>query len=127
MTLIPRNIEQLRREGIQNAETRRQKEKDYALKVEQMSKHNVGGLYDIRAIAKSKQFKEQQSHYNTDQALSEIEDMFQSNRLYKYKDLTTDFIKKVTGRDYDSFTLRETGKFLSDLINEIKAKYEVKE
>lgn len=92
-----------------------------------MSKHNVGGLYDIRAIAKSKQFKEQQSHYNTDQALSEIEDMFQSNRLYKYKDLTTDFIKKVTGRDYDSFTLRETGKFLSDLINEIKAKYEVKE
>ena len=65
MTLIPRNIEQLRREGIQNAETRRQKEKDYALKVEQMSKHNVGGLYDIRAIAKSKQFKEQQSHYNT--------------------------------------------------------------
>ena len=97
------------------------------MKIEQMSKHNVGGLYDIRAIAKSKQFKEQQSHYNTDQALSEIEDMFQSNRLYKYKDLTTDFIKKVTGRDYDSFTLRETGKFLSDLINEIKAKYEVKE
>ena len=127
MTLIPRNIEQLRREGIQNAETRRQKEKDYALKVEQMSKHNVGGLYDIRAIAKSKQFKEQQSHYNTDQALSEIEDMFQSNRLYKFKETTEAFIKKITGRDLDSFTVRETGKFISELIKEIKLKYEVKE
>ena len=127
MTLISRNIEQIRREGIKNAEERRKRESEYETKVANMSKHDVGSLYDIRAIAKSKQFKEQQSHYNTDQALSEIEDMFQSNRLYKYKDLTTDFIKKVTGRDYDSFTLRETGKFLSDLINEIKAKYEVKE
>ena len=84
MTLIPRNIEQLRREGIQNAETRRQKEKDYALKVEQMSKHNVGGLYDIRAIKKSKQFEQQKNHYNIEQARSELEDLLQANRLYKF-------------------------------------------
>ncbi len=92
-----------------------------------MSKHNVGGLYDIRAIKKSNQFKEQQNHYNTSQALSELEDMLQANRLYKFSDSTTAFIKKITGRDYDSYTVRETGKFISELINELKAKYEVKE
>ena len=127
MTLIPRNIEQLRREGIQNAETRRQKEKDYALKVEQMSKHNVGGLYDIRAIKKSKQFEQQKNHYNIEQARSELEDLLQANRLYKFSFETEEFIKRISGREADSYTIRETGKFISELINEIKAKYEVKE
>jgi len=52
--------------------------------------------------------------YNTSQARSELEDMLQSNRLYQKS-------------DEDSFTIRETGKFLSDLINELKIKYEIKE
>ena len=127
MTLISRNIEQIRREGIKNAEERRKLESEYETKVANMSKHDVGSLYDIRAIAKSQQFKEQQNHYNTTQALSELEDMLQANRLYKFSDSTTAFIKKITGRDYDSYTVRETGKFISELINELKAKYEVKE
>ena len=125
--LIPMNVEQLRQQGITNAKEKRQQELDYKTKLESISRHNVGGLYDVRAIAKSKQFKEQQNHYNTDQALSELEDLLQSNRLYKFKDMTTAFIKKVTGRDYDSYTVRETGKFISELINELKSKYEVKE
>ena len=56
-----------------------------------------------------------------------MEDMFQANRLYKFKETTEAFIKKITGRDLDSFTVRETGKFISELIKEIKLKYEVKE
>ena len=59
MSLIPMNTEQLRRQAIKNAEDRREQERQYQAKVEQMSKHNVGGLYDIRAIKKSNQFKEQ--------------------------------------------------------------------
>ena len=125
--LIRMSAEQMRRKGMLNAEQRRKREQEYNMKVEQMSKHNVGGLYDIRAIKKSNQFKEQQNHYNTSQALSELEDMLQANRLYKFSDSTTAFIKKITGRDYDSYTVRETGKFISELINELKAKYEVKE
>ena len=125
--LVSKNIEQLRREGIKNAEVKRQREKDYQTKIDNMSKHNVGGLYDIRAIAKSKQFKEQQNHYNVEQARSELEDLLQANRLYKFTDITSDFIKKISGRDGDSYTIRETGKFISDLVNEIKLKYEVKE
>lgn len=125
--LIPMNVEQMRRQGIKNAELKREREKEFDNQVQSLSKYNVGGLYDVRAILKSQQFKEQTNHYNVEQALSELEDLLQSNRLYKFKDMTTAFIKKVTGRDYDSYTVRETGKFISELINEIKAKYEVKE
>ena len=125
--LIRMSAEQMRRKGMLNAEQRRKREEEYNMKVESMSKHNVGGLYDIRAIKKSQQFKEQQNHYNVEQARSELEDLLQANRLYKFTDITSDFIKKISGRDGDSYTIRETGKFISDLVNEIKLKYEVKE
>ena len=126
-SLIPMNVEQIRRQGMKNAELQRKREKDFDNQVQSLSKHNVGNLYDVRAIAKSRQFKEQQSHYSTEQALSELEDMLQANRLYKFSDETTAFIKKVTGRDYDSYTVRETGKFINAIIDELKLKYEVKE
>ncbi len=125
--LIRMSAEQMRRKGIENAEQKRKQEQDYQAKIDNMSKHNVGGLYDIRAIKKSAQFKEQQSFYNLQNSLDEMEDMFQANRLYKFKETTEAFIKKITGRDLDSFTVRETGKFISELIKEIKLKYEVKE
>ena len=125
--LIRMSAEQMRRKGIENAELKRKQEQDYQAKIDNMSKHNVGGLYDIRAIKKSAQFKEQQSFYNLQNSLDEMEDMFQANRLYKFKETTEAFIKKITGRDLDSFTVRETGKFISELIKEIKLKYEVKE
>jgi len=38
--------------------------------------------------------------------------MLQSNRLFKMKDTTLDFIKKLTGQSGNSFAIRETGKFL---------------
>ena len=125
--LIRMNAEQMRRKGLENAEAKRQREKEYNMKIEQMSKHNVGGLYDIRAIKKSKQFEQQKNHYNIEQARSELEDLLQANRLYKFSHDTEEFIKKISGREADSYTIRETGKFISELINEIKAKYEVKE
>ena len=65
--------------------------------------------------------------YSTSQARSELEDMLQSNRLYKKSDEVIDFIRTLSGRDEDSYTIRETGKFLSDLINELKLKYEIKD
>ena len=65
--------------------------------------------------------------YNTSQARSELEDMLQSNRLYKKSFVVIDFIRTLSGRDEDSYTIRETGKFLSDLINELKLKYEIKD
>ena len=67
------------------------------------------------------------NYYDTEQAEEELMDMLQSNRLYKMKDTTLDFIKKITGKSGNSYTIRETGKFLSDFINELKIQYEIKE
>jgi hypothetical protein len=65
--------------------------------------------------------------YNTPQARSELEDMLQSNRLYKKSNEVIDFIRTLSNRDEDSFTIRETGKFLSNIINELKIQFEIKE
>ena len=127
MTLIRKGIEQIRREGLANAQAKIKQQEDYQAKVDSMSKHSVGGLYDVRTIMKSKQFKEQKNHYSTDMAMSELEDLLSANRLYKFKQATLDYIMKVTGRDYDSFNIRETGKFISELINELKERYEIKD
>ena len=67
------------------------------------------------------------NYYDTEQAEDELFNMLQSNRLFKMKDTTLDFIKKLTGQSGNSFTIRETGKFLSNLINELKIQYEIKE
>ena len=67
------------------------------------------------------------NYYDTEQAEEELFDMLQSHRLYKMKDRTLDFIKQISGKNGDSYNIRQTGKFLSDLINELKLKYEIKE
>ena len=127
MSLIQMNAEQMRRKAMKNQEDKIQQQKDYQAKIDSMSKSNLGGLYDIRSILKSQQFKEQKNHYSVQQAESELEDLLQVNRLYTSKISTYEYIKKVSGREPDSFNIRETGKFISELINKIKEKYEVKE
>ena len=127
MSLIQMNAEQMRRKAMKNQEDKIQQQKDYQAKIDSMSRSNVGGLLDVRAIVKSRQLKEQQNHYSTEQAMNELEDLLSANRLYKFKQETLDFIKTITGKDYDSYNIRETGKFMSNLINEVKTKYEVKD
>ena len=124
--LIHRNLEQMRTQAIKEAQDRRKQESNFQAKVDNLSGHNVGGLYDIRSILKSQQFKEQSNHYSVQQASDELEDLLTANRIYTLKNVTNDFIKKVSGRDGDSFTIRETGKFISELINKMKEKYEIK-
>jgi hypothetical protein len=51
--------------------------------------------------------------------------MLQSNRQFKMKDTLLDFIKKLTSQSGDSFTIRGTGKFLSNLIDELKIQYKI--
>ena len=125
--LVSKNIEQLRREGIKNAEVKRQREKDYQTKIDNMSKHNVGNLFDVRSIAKSRQLQDQKNFYSVEQSLLELEELLQSTRLYSFKEKTTDLIKRISGRDGDSYTIREMGKFISELVNELKLKYEIKD
>tara|TARA_R110002153_G_scaffold59579_1_gene162550 strand:- start:454 stop:837 length:384 start_codon:yes stop_codon:yes gene_type:complete len=127
MSLIQMNAEQMRRQAMKNQEDKLAEQKNYQTKIDSMSKSNVGGLYDIRSIMKSQTEQKLQNHYSVQQAESELEDLLQVNRLYTSKISTYEYIKKVSGREPDSFNIRETGKFISELINKIKEKYEVKE
>ena len=119
--LIRMNAEQMRRKGLENAEAKRQREKDYITQMERMSRHDVGGLYDIRAIAKSKQFKEQKNYYDPHQAEKEFSDMLQSYGMFGESQKWIDYIKE-SGKSIDSFQLRLLGKRLSDMIETMKAK-----
>ena len=67
------------------------------------------------------------NYYDREQAEEGLMDMLQSNRLYMMKDRALNFIKQISGKSGDSYSIRETGKFLSGLINELKIKYEIKE
>ena len=127
MTLIQRNVEQLRREGMANAQQRIKEQSNYQAKVDTLSKHNVGGLYDLREIKKSNQFKEQRNYYDTEQAMTEFEDMLQSNHLITHKSKYLEYLKTSGRDDYDSFQIRTLGKFLSEVINDIKIAYEIKD
>ena len=121
------NVGQMRRQAMERTQVKEQQSKDYQNQIDNMSKHSNGNLYDVRAIIKSQQFKEQKNHYSVPQATSELEDLLTSNRMYQFKDVTYDFIKKISGRDLDSYNVRETGKFISELIDKIKEKYEIKD
>ena len=127
MTLIRRGLEQIRREGMANAQQRIKEQSNYQAKVDTLSKHNVGGLYDLREIKKSNQFKEQRNYYDIDQALTEFADMLQSNQLIKHKNKYLEYLKTSGRDDFDSFQIRTLGKFLSEVINDIKIAYDVKD
>ncbi len=127
MTLIRRGLEQIRREGMANAQQKIKEQSNYQAKVDTLSKHNVGGLYDLREIKKSNQFKEQRNYYDIDQALTEFADMLQSNQLIKHKNKYLEYLKTSGRDDYDSFQIRTLGKFLSEVINDIKIAYEIKD
>ncbi len=60
------------------------------------------------------------NYYDTEQAEDELFNMLQTNGLINKKQYVLDFIKTITGKSGDSYTIRETGKFLSDIINELK-------
>ena len=67
------------------------------------------------------------NYYDVTQAEEELGNMLQSYRLFKMKELTLNFIKKITGKDENTYTLRLTGTFLSSIINELKIQYKIKE
>ena len=127
MSLIPMNTEQLRRVAIKNAEDRREQERQYQAKVEQMSKHNVGGLYDIRAIKKSNQFKEQKVYFDTDKVTAEYEDMLTYNRLITKKQTFLDHLKSLGHSATDAHSMRLWTRIVDEIIGDVKIAYDIKD
>ena len=127
MSLIPMNTEQLRRVAIKNAEDRREQERQYQAKVEQMSKHNVGGLYDIRAIKKSNQFKEQKVYFDTKKVEAEFEDMLTYNRLITKKQNFLDHLKSLGHSATDAHSMRLWTRIVDEIIGDVKIAYDIKD
>ena len=127
MSLIPMNTEQLRRVAIKNAEDRREQERQYQAKVEQLSKHNVGGLYDIRAIKKSNQFKEQKVYFDTDKVTAEFEDMLTYNRLITKKQNFLDHLKSLGHSATDAHSMRLWTRIVDEIIGDVKLAYDIKD
>lgn len=127
MSLIPMNTEQLRRQAIKNAEERREQERQYQAKVEQMSKHNVGGLYDIRAIKKSNQFKEQKVYFDTEKVNAEFEDMLTYNRLITKKQNFLDHLKSLGHSTTDAHSMRLWTRIVDEMIGDFRLAYDIKE
>ena len=127
MSLIPMNTEQLRRQAIKNAEDRREQERQFQAKVEQMSKHNVGGNLDVREIMKSNQFKEQKVYFDLDKVNAEFEDMMTHNRLITKKQNFLDHLKSLGHSTTDAHSMRLWTRIVDEMIGDVKLAYDVKD
>ena len=127
MTLVPMNVEQLRRQAIKNSQLKEEQQKNYQAKLDQMSKHNVGGLYDIRAIKKSNQFKEQKVYFDTDKVNAEFEDMMTYNRLISKKQNFLDHLKSLGHSTTDAHSMRLWTRIVDEIIGDVKLAYDIKD
>ena len=119
MSLIPMNTEQLRRQAIKNAEDRREQERQYQAKVEQLSKHNVGGYFDLRTIKNSKSTKMiNEKYYDKERIEEKFESFLGYHGLYKVRNIIEERVRKVNGGDLTVFGIEEEMKYLDDVLNE---------
>jgi hypothetical protein len=119
MSLIPMNTEQLRRKAIKNAEDRREQEQQYQAKVEQLSKHNVGGYFDLRTIKNSKSTKMiNEKYYDKERIEEKFESFLGYHGLYKVRNIIEERVRKVNGGDLTVFGIEEEMKYLDDVLNE---------
>ena len=101
-------------------------QKHFQSKVDALSKHNVGSIYDVRAIAKSRQFKEQDNHYSTEMAMTEFETMLSQESVIQHKQKYLDYLKTTGRPEFDSFQIRELGKLISEICIDVKLANDVK-
>jgi len=119
MSLISMNTEQLRRKAIKNAEDRREQEQQYQAKVEQLSKHNVGGYFDLRTIKNSKSTKMiNEKYYDKERIEEKFESFLGYHGLYKVRNIIEERVRKVNGGDLTVFGIEEEMKYLDDVLNE---------
>lgn len=126
MALIQRNVEQIRREGIKNAQKKVNEAKIFETKVQALSKHNVGGLYDIREIKKSKEFKQTRNFLDVDMAQEELQMLLHRFGLHTIDGVVNDFIKTISAQEPTSYTIRKTAEFLDSVLTDYSVKNDIK-
>ena len=127
MSLIQMNAQQMRAKAIKNMEERKERERQYQAKVEQMSKHNVGGNLDIREIMKSNQFKEQKVYFDTEKVNAEFEDMMTYNRLITKKQNFLDHLKSLGHSTTDAHSMRLWTRIVDEMLGDFRLAYDIKD
>ena len=127
MSLIQMNAQQMRAKAIKNMEERKERERQYQAKVEQMSKHNVGGNLDIREIMKSNQCKEQKVYFDTEKVTAEFEDMLTYNRLITKKQNFLDHLKSLGHSTTDAHSMRLWTRIVDEMIGDFRIAYDIKD
>ena len=124
--ILQRGIEAIRREAMRKTQAKLKEQTNFQSRVDAMSKHDVGGMYDLRAIAKSKQFKEQDNHYSTEMAMTELETLLSKESIIQHKQKYLDYLKTTGRQEFDSFQIRELGKLISEICIDVKIANDVK-
>ena len=124
--ILQRGIEAIRREAMAKTQQKLKEQKHFQSKVDALSKHNVGSIYDVRAIAKSRQFKEQDNHYSTEMAMTELETLLSKESIIQHKQKYLDYLKTTGRQEFDSFQIRELGKLISEICIDVKIANDVK-
>ena len=126
MALIRRNVDQLRQEGMKNAQKRINEQKAYEAQVQALSKHNVGGLYDIREIKKSAELKQTRNFLDGEQAQEELQMLLSRFGLHGFDAQVNEFVKTISGQEPTSYTTRKTAEFIDSLLTQYSLKHDIK-
>ena len=126
MELVRKGIDQLRREGIANAQKKVDNAKTFEAKVQSMSKHNVGGLYDLREIKNSAELKQTRNFLDDDQAKEELQMLLSRFGLHTFERQIMEFVKTISGQETTSYTIRKSAEFIDSLLTQYSLKHDIK-
>ena len=126
MELVRKGIDQLRREGQANAQKKVDNAKAFEAKVEALSKHSVGGLYDLREIKNSAELKQTRNFLDSDQAKEELQMLLNRFGLHTFERQIMEFVHTISGQEPTSYTIRKSAEFIDSLLTEYSVKHGIK-
>ena len=126
MELVRKGIDQLRREGQANAQKKVDNAKAFEAKVEALSKHSVGGLYDLREIKNSAELKQTRNFLDDDQAREELQMLLNRFGLHTFERQIVEFVKTISVQEPTSYTIRKSAEFIDSLLTEYSVKHGIK-
>ena len=126
MELVRKGIDQLRREGLANAQKKVDNTKTFEAKVQSMSKHSVGGLYDLREIKNSAELKQTRNFLDSDQAKEELQMLLNRFGLHTFERQIMEFVHTISGQEPTSYTIRKSAEFIDSLLTQYSLKHDIK-
>ena len=126
MELVRKGIDQLRREGLANAQKKVDNAKTFEAKVQSMSKHSVGALYDLREIKNSAELKQTRNFLDSDQAKEELQMLLNRFGLHTFERQIMEFVKTISGQEPTSYTIRKSAEFIDSLLTQYSLKHDIK-